>query len=59
MAKSQKPKPPSAKKGNNDSRKNGKAFKQYPKASNAGATGRTTGGYSPAALARRAARRSS
>jgi hypothetical protein len=42
----------------NDDRKCGKAPKQNPKEPNAGATGRSVGGYSPAALARRAARRS-
>ena len=56
MAKQQAPKPAS-KITSNDKRKNGKAFKQHPKAHNVGATGRTVGGYSPAALARRAARR--
>lgn len=55
MSKQAKPK---ANKGSrNDSRKNGKAFKQNPKDNSAGATGRTNGGYTEAALARRAAKR--
>lgn len=58
MAKTQKPKPTNAK-SSNDTRNNGKAPKQNPKSPNHGATGRTVGGYSPAALSRRAARRSS
>ena len=56
MAKQQSPKPVS-KITRNDARKNGKAFKQNPRPYNFGATGRTVGGYTPAALARRAARR--
>jgi hypothetical protein len=41
----------------NDKRNNGKASKKNPGVSPKAATGRTTGGYSPAALERRAARR--
>lgn len=57
MAKQAAPKPESKKSGRNTDRKNGKANKQNPKPNNVGATGRTVGGLSPAALARRAARR--
>jgi hypothetical protein len=56
VGKMQKAKPTSAK-SSNDTRKNGKAPKQNPKAPNKGATGRTVGGYSPAALERRSLRR--
>lgn len=35
-------------------RRNGKASKKHPKANNAGATGKTKGGYSPAKLRQRA-----
>lgn len=41
----------------NSDRKCGKAFKKNPKKPNQGATGRTVGGYSPAKLAIRAAKR--
>ena len=57
MAKQAAPKPESKKSGRNSDRKNGKASKQNPKPNNVGATGRTKGGYSEAALARRAVRR--
>ena len=57
MAKQAAPKPESKKSGRNDTRKNGKASKKNPKAPNAGATGRTIGGYTPVSLARREARR--
>lgn len=57
MAKQAAPKPDSKKSGRNDSRKNGKASKKNPKAPNAGATGKTVGGYGPDSRARREARR--
>lgn len=41
----------------NDARRNGKALKKNPGVSPKTFTGRTVGGYSPTALARRAARR--
>jgi hypothetical protein len=41
----------------NSDRKCGKAFKKFPKKPNYGATGRTIGGYSPAKLEQRAAKR--
>lgn len=55
MAKVQKPKPV-AKVTSNGARNNGKALKQNPKTPKS--TGRTSDGLSPAALERRAARRS-
>jgi len=41
----------------NADRTNGKAFKKKPLAPNAGATGRTVGGFSPAKLAIRQEKR--
>ena len=55
MGKQQKPKP-QAKVSSNDRRANGKAPKKNPKEP-LPATGRTSNGYSEAALARREARR--
>jgi hypothetical protein len=50
-------KPKQVKSGRNDERSNGKAYKQNPKDNSACATGRTVGGYTPNALARRTERR--
>jgi hypothetical protein len=41
----------------NDARRNKKRWKQNPGVNPRAATGRTTGGYSPAAVLRRAAKR--
>jgi hypothetical protein len=49
--------PPSKSKDANAARRCGKAWKKNPGANPAAKTGRTTGGYSPAALERRAAKR--
>lgn len=46
-----------AKKGRNDDRACGKAFKKNPKPNNYGANGKTKGGYSPAKLAERELKR--
>jgi hypothetical protein len=49
--------PPSKSKDANPARRGGKAWKKNPGVPASAATGRTVGGYSPAALERRAAKR--
>jgi hypothetical protein len=49
--------PPSKSKDANPARRGGKAWKKKPGVSDKAATGRTIGGFSPAAVARRAAKR--
>lgn len=48
---------PSKSKDANAARRCGKAWKKKPGVTDSAATGRTVGGYSPAALERRAAKR--
>ncbi len=49
--------PPSKSKDANAARRCGKAWKKTPGVNPSAHTGHTTGGYSPAAIARRAAKR--
>jgi hypothetical protein len=51
--------PPSKSKDANPARRGGKAWKQRPGVSASAATGRTVGGFSPAAVQRRTAKRTS
>lgn len=48
-----------AKSDRNPARRNGKAWKKNPGVNTGAFSGHTTGGYSPAALQRRAAKRAS